>query len=73
VSTAGSLPAAAGWAEPITSITSGQIAVTAAGTTVLGNVGKLLDVSFTINPAQLAATSVTLTLSGAMLNEACPR
>lgn len=72
VSAGGSLPAAAGWGAPVASVSSGQIVITAAGSTALAGAGRLVDVSFTIDPAQLAATAIPLTLSGAIFNEGAP-
>jgi hypothetical protein len=46
--------------------------VAAAGTTALTGAGTLLRVTFLINPAQLTATSTTLTLSNCLLNEGTP-
>lgn len=68
----GTATGAAGWNNPTFNVTSGRISVSDAGTTALSGSGPLIKVRFVINPAQLTATSTTLTLSNFVFNEGAP-
>lgn len=62
----------AGWGDATFNVISGKLLVAAAGTTALSGSGALIKIRFLINPAQLAATSSTLTLSNFVFNEGAP-
>jgi hypothetical protein len=74
VNTSGTLTGTAGWATPTFSVTSGRVAVSAAGATALSGAGTLVKVSFLINPAQLNGTSIAVTFQSGtfIMNEGTP-
>lgn len=76
VITAGTLAGTAAWSAPAFNVTNvsniGKISISAAGTTALTGAGSLLKVRFTVNPAQLNASSTALTLANVVLNEGSP-
>ena len=73
---ASTLTGTAGWGNSQMNVTTnggtGHVAVSNAGTTPISGSGTLVIVRFTINPAQLTATSTTLTLTAFTYNEGSP-
>ncbi len=76
VLTTGTLTGAAGWNTPAFAVTNvggtGKITFSSAGTTALTGAGALFKVRFVVNPAQLNATSSSLTLTNVVFNEGSP-
>ena len=75
--TAGTLTGTAAWTTPTLgispiSIYQSILGVSAAGTTALAGSGSMLKMRFLLNPAQLTAVGVGLTLSNFVFNEGSP-
>lgn len=73
---AGTLTGTAGWGDAVFNVTvsgsTGRIRVSHAGTTALTGSGELVRIRFVINPAQLGASSTSLTMSNLVFNEGDP-